>query len=96
MGGTDVSERTQIGRLAMRVEGEWWNAYYALPDTMNDAILLGSIRMAFVQDSRQKEIFMAMMRDAVSAIIKSETGIAPSWPEPEGRRAPEHERAGRA
>lgn len=91
-----MEKKQQIGRLAMRVEGDLWVAYYALPNTMEGALFLGSIQMAFVQDFRAKEIFMALMRDAVSAIIRDKTGVAPDWPEPEGRAAPEHERSGRA
>lgn len=91
-----MAQREQVGRLAMRVEGDWWNAYYALPGTMKGAILLGSIQMAFVQDESAKQIFMALMRDAVSAIIKDATGVSPVWPEDSVRPAPEHERAGRA
>ena len=90
------SKKTQVGRLAMRVEGEFWNAYYALPNTMEGALLLGSIRMAFVEDFSAKQIFMALMRDAVSAIIKAQTGIDAAWPDPDGIPAPQHERAGRA
>jgi hypothetical protein len=90
-----MSDKEQIGRLALRVEGDFWNAYYALPDTMNDAVLLGSIRMAFVQDFSAKQIFMALMRDAVAAIIKDTTGISPTWPD-DPKPAPPHERAGRA
>lgn len=91
-----MTGRTEVGRLAMRVEGDLWVAYYALPDTMNDAVFLGSIRLAFVADWQAKEIFMALMRDAVSAIIQDKAGVAPEWPEPEGRPAPVHERGGRA
>lgn len=91
-----MSPREQIGRLAMRQEGDLWVAYYALPNTMKDAIFLGSIQMAIVTDWQAKEIFMALMRDAVSAIIKDQTGITPSWPDEGGKRAPEHERSGRA
>lgn len=91
-----MDQKTQIGRLAMRVEGDLWVAYYALPDTMKDALFLGSIQMAVVQDWQAKEIFMALMRDAVSAIIKAQAGLSPEWPEPQGRPAPEHEKAGRA
>lgn len=90
------ADKEQMGRLAMRVEGDFWNAYYALPNTMEGALLLGSIRMAFVQDFTAKEIFMALMRDAVSAIIKERIGADAEWPEPHGRPAPEHERAGKA
>ena len=90
-----TDELQQMGRLAMRVEGDWWVAYYALPETMKDALELGRIRMAIVQDWQAKELFMAIMRDAVTAIIRDQTGVKPEWPEPHGRPAPEHERAGR-
>lgn len=85
-------EMQQMGRLAMRVEGDWWVAYYALPATMKDALELGRIRMGIVADWRQKELFMALMKDAVSGIIKEKVGVDPEWPE--ARPAPEHERGG--
>jgi hypothetical protein len=85
---------TQTGRLAMRVEGENWVAYYAMPDTMVDAVFLGSIRMGAVRRSpRYKETFMTLMREIVSDIIEEQTGVRPDWNGP--RRAPEHERSGR-
>jgi len=77
----------------MRWEGENWNAYYALPDTMNAPIFLGSIRMgAVAENPARKQAFMDMMRDIVSDIIEKETGIRPQWRGPE--RAPEHEKSG--
>lgn len=87
--------KQQIGRLALRQEGGNWNAYYALTDTMNDAVYLGSIRMAAVTGHpERKQLFMEMMRDIVSDIIEKETGTRPTWGGP--KSAPEHERAGRA
>ena len=49
-----IDAMTQIGRLAMRVEGKLWVAYYALPNTMKGAIFLGSVQMRFVQDDVRK------------------------------------------
>lgn len=84
----------KVGRLAMRHEGMFWNAYYAMPDTMDDATLLGSIAMKFVQhDEVRKKAFMDMMMDAVSDIIEEETGVRPTWPEG-AHPAPEKERSG--
>ena len=84
---------TQIGRLAMRHEGDNWNAYYALPNTMEDPIFLGSIRMAAITSNlERKTAFMYMMRDIISDIVEDQTGIRPTWGGPES--APEHERAG--
>ena len=84
---------TKIGRLAMRHEGNFWNAYYAMPDTMEGAILLGSIQMRFVVDQNRKNRFMGMMKDAVSDIIAESTGVRPLWPEGP-QPAPQSERAG--
>jgi hypothetical protein len=85
---------TQIGRIAMRVEGDWWVAYYALPTTMDGAIELGRIAMRLVQDRSRKEAFMAIMRDAVSEFVEDTLGKAPD--DFIISAAPEHERSGRA
>ena len=85
----------QIGRLAMRHEGDNWNAYYALPDNMAEPIFLGSIRMgAITGNQERKQAFMQMMRDIVSDIIEAETGVRPTWGGP--TTAPEHEKSGAA
>lgn len=88
-----TSRTALVGRLAMRHEGAMWNAYYAMPGTMDGAILLGSIAMRFVQDEARKNAFMDMMRDAVSDLIEEQTGQRPVWPRG-AEPAPEHERAG--
>lgn len=85
----------KIGRLALRVEGNLWVAYYAPPDSMKDAIFLGSIQMRFVQDAQRKAAFMGMMRDAVADLLEEVVGVRPNWPEG-AQIAPQHERAGRA
>lgn len=83
----------KLGRLAMRAEGDWWKAYYALPDTMEGALLLGQVQMAFTSTPERRQAFMGLMRDAISDIIQDATGNRPSFPDgPEP--APEHERAG--
>ena len=83
----------QIGRLAFREEGNHWNAYYALPDTMDGAIWLGSIAMRFVVTNKvRKSVFMALMRDSFDDLMEELIGERPTWPEPEGHPAPEHER----
>jgi hypothetical protein len=83
----------QVGRLAMRHEGNFWNAYYAMPDSMTDALLLGSIRIQFVETKDRKDTFIALMRDAVADILEEATGVRPTWPDGP-QPAPEHERAG--
>ena len=67
-----------IGRLALRGEGPDWNAYYAMPHTMEGALRLGSIAMAFVVDSDEiKQAFMTLMRAAVGPDmgVKASGGI---------------------
>lgn len=89
-----MTDETQIGRLALRQEGDWWMAYYAMADTMEGAIPLGSIRLTAVADPDRKQAFMDLMRSIVSDIIEETTGARPTWSAPE--RAPEHERSGRS
>ena len=86
----------QMGRLALREEGLMWNAYYALPDTMKDAVYLGSIAMVAVRDNKDhKQRFMDLMKSVVSDIIREKIGVAPEWPHPP-QSAPESERSGSA
>ena len=82
-------------RLALRHEGEWWNAYGAPVETMAGAVLLGSIRIRVVALSPElKSKFMQCMEDALSAALMAQLDLdeRPSWNEP--TPAPEHERSG--
>lgn len=89
----DGEPLAQIGRLALRHEGEWWNAYYAMPGTMDRAIPLGSVRMtAVMQNPKVKQGFMDLMRELVGDMIEKQTGVRPIWPG--AKPAPEHERSG--
>lgn len=92
-----MTSSKKIGRLAMRHEGAMWNAYYAMPGTMEGALALGSIAMTFVTGKNRalKQAFMAMMQDAVADLIEEKTGQRPTWPEG-ATAAPESERAGHA
>lgn len=93
MAGAGPAPRSEIGRLALRVEGDLWNAYYALPDSMEGAIFLGSVRIGAVRDGRRKNAFMALMTEIVGDFIETEVGQRPSWLV---QTAPEHERGGSA
>jgi hypothetical protein len=84
----------EIGRLAFRVEGKWWIAYYALPNTMEGAIVLGSIAMSLVEDKERKLAFQAIMKSAVEDLFAARFGdVIDSWNE---QQAPESERSGSA
>lgn len=80
-------------RLAFRIEGDYWNAYLAKPDTMEDAKLVGSVVYAAALHPAIKDAFMAMMRKVVETFV-DDMGIAriEGWGDPE--RAPESERSG--
>lgn len=85
-----MAEPRWVGRLALRVEGETWVAYYALPDTMEGAIVLATIRMALVEDGDRKRAFMELMKSAIGDFLAGKVEMGIEQP------APEHERAGRA
>jgi hypothetical protein len=86
----------KVGRLALREEGENWNAYYAMPDTMDGALPLGSIKIGFAKRSdTTKRAFIDLMRECVADVIEDATGVRPTWPEGI-QPAPEHERSGNA
>ena len=85
----------EIGRLAMRQEGNFWVAYYAMTDTMENAVEIGRIHMGVVADNpERKEAFQAIVRDFVGDFFREHLGEAPSWKAPV--QAPEHERSGTA
>lgn len=75
-----TEQRLPIGRLAFRQVGLAWIAYYAMPDTMHDAVPLAEIALALVQKPERKEAFIALMRDVVSDIIEEKTGERLVWP----------------
>ena len=88
-----MSDMQSIGRLVMRVEGRSWNAYYALPDTMDGAVYLGTIRMAAVTGNlERKQAFADLMRGVVSEFHEKIFGERPSFDSP--KRLPERERVG--
>lgn len=86
-------EKQQVGRLAMRQEGEWWVAYLAKIGTMDGAMELGRIRMTVVQHPERKQAFMGIFSGFVADILEAEFGQRPDMPV---YPAPEHERSGRA
>lgn len=90
-----MARQVELGRLAFRVEGNFWNAYWAeKQNSMENAVLLGSIRMVHVQRLDRKNQFMELMRDVFSDLVEEKMGARPSW---DGERvAPPHERAGNA
>jgi hypothetical protein len=88
---TGILERT--GRLAFRREGNYWNAYYADLKTMDDAVMLGSICMAAVNNNPEsKQAFMDLMKTALDDFFEASLGQRATWQDPQN--APPHERGG--
>lgn len=90
-----MMNKSSIGRVAIRREGDFVNFYWAEMENMNRAILLGSIYEPLLR--RSPELFdhaKGLFTDAIGLAIKESLGTLPdSWSE---TPAPEHERAGRA
>lgn len=81
-------------RLAFRAEGEFVNCYYAAPDTMANAMLLGSMRRPMLKKTPgvfQK--WQALMQECLAAACVDVLGEAPEF---KTEAAPEHERSGHA
>lgn len=85
-----------VGRLSMRVEGDWWVAYSASLETMDDAIELGRVRMVLVQSNKKiKDATLEHFKFVFGELFKDATGLKLIWPRGP-RAAPEHEKSGRA
>lgn len=85
-----MSDKQQMGRIAFRLEGDWWVAYYAMKDTMEGALELARIQMAMVVNHPQrKNAFMKIMRDYIKSVV-------PAFEIANEEPAPEHERSGSA
>jgi hypothetical protein len=67
-------------RLALRAEGDKWNAYITKPDTMDGAIRVGSIALRFVEgNQKRKDAFIALMTEPLAEMMKEMYGEKPSW-----------------
>jgi hypothetical protein len=60
-----------IGRLAFRVENNFWVAYYAMPNTMEGAIEMGRIALTIVENADRKRAFMDIMKSALGDFFRS-------------------------
>lgn len=87
-------QNQSVGRLALRVEGTNWCAYYANPSTMEGAVFLGSIKLGLVQRPDRKQAFMDLMTAVLGDELEELLGERPEWTKP--RPAPEAERSGTA
>lgn len=84
---------TAAGRMALRVEGEWWVAYLARMGTMEGAIELGRIRLTVAQLAVVKEQFQSLMTVAFRTMLEMQGHKVERF---DVARAPEHEKAGKS
>ena len=83
-----------IGRLAFRVEGTFWKVYYAKASTMDDAILLGSIRLSIVaRSAERRQAFINVTQDGMVDVLREIAGSDLDW---DIEDMPEAERIGNA
>jgi hypothetical protein len=86
---------SQVGRLAIRTEGAFVNAYYAMPRTMDGALMLFGVSKEAAQYPGVRDKIIELGQAIVTAILHDITGKVAQWPNaPEP--APEHERSGSA
>lgn len=78
-----------IGRLALREEGDYWVAYWAPPDTMEDASVLGSLHLMLAREPKLQTAFMELMKAALAHVVWETAGEQISWPNPP-QFVPEH------
>lgn len=87
----DLERLRRSGRVAYRHEGDFWNAYYALPDTMKGAIFIGCIRIKAIEgNDLRRQQFMDMMWETVRDTLREAKAVELVRGDEEP--APEHER----
>lgn len=79
-----TTELEDLARLAMRVDGDMWIAYFAPVDTMDGAVILGAINIGMIiGHPHRKKAFLDLMRDLIADRIEEALGSRPMWYEPE-------------
>jgi hypothetical protein len=81
-------------RLALREEGEWWNAYLAQVGTMENAKLIASTMIGPIQSNPVlKRQFLDFVTAVMKFAIEQSIGSTPVFAEED---VPESERSGHA
>jgi hypothetical protein len=79
-------------RIAMRTEGDWWVAYFAPIDTMDDALELSRVRRSLVERHREiRQAFIDFNTKLMGIAVEATGAKVDHW---DTQRAPEHERSG--
>jgi hypothetical protein len=88
-----MPKKQQIGRLAVRTEGQFVNAYYVMPHTMEGALMLFGVSRAAAEYPGVRDKVIELGKAIVTSILHDITGEVAQWPDAP-TPAPEHERAG--
>ena len=79
------------GRIAVRSIRDEVHFFYAMPDTMKGALLLGTVKANILRGHPARfDAMLAIYREAVTDMIEAATGARIEFDQPQ--RAPEHER----
>ena len=90
-----MTKNFPFGKLALRVEGNWWVAYYAIDHhSMERSVELARLHMKHAEHPERRQQFMDLVQECVADVIEEVTGTRPEWNKP--RPAPESERSGNA
>ncbi len=90
----DKATPQKVFRVAIRAEGGDVNAYLASPDTMDDAVLMASIRRSLCDaDPKIFDEWVLLMQSCMTVFCREVLGQEPTF---DIVPAPEHDRAGSA
>jgi hypothetical protein len=94
MAAADRSEPQAAFRIAIREEGNNVNAYLAQPNTMDNALHLGSLTVQCARIPGVFDGFVKLMQQATARLSQDVLGEKVS--SFQIQQAPEHEKAGKA
>ncbi len=82
-------------RIAMRVEGEWWVAYFAEPESMISAMEIARFPMKVASHLAVRDAILDLVQELTKSLLSGVLGLG-GVEDFEISSAPEHERAGRS
>ena len=78
-----MHRKQEVGRIALRVEGDWWNGYW-VPEqnSMAGAVHLASVTLNAAYDPKVKQAFIDLMKSIFSSATKEAFGLEASFDPP--------------
>lgn len=69
-----MSQGTPIGKISMRNEGAFWNAYYVEEGV--EPVFLGGVATLFTDRSRRRQTqFLELIQDCLSDLMRVKYGV---------------------